>query len=488
MRSVFQAGGALSANHATYVKRQADHGALRAALDGEYLHVIAPRQVGKTSLLKRLVYKLEDMGWGCAYVDLAPLMDLPKSDWYTELGKALAEALTPGDVPKLTNQIELRNYLLNRALPWSDGYPCIALVLDEVEGAGKARDINGNPFSDTFFMTLRNLYQVNDHRGRLVVALAGAVNPDELVKDPDISPFNVGREVDLDDFTPTETQSLASHLEDSGVEVDGAVHQAIYNWTGGHPYLTQRICAELERNIEDDSITALTSDHVDRTVEQIINPPNPIQQDKNLRHVTKMLDRLSPPANELWSRLRAGESVHRKEVPSDVFLELYLTGAVKAQAERLVIRNRIYASKFGDDKSEPAYEEYAERMLTALYEAHQDPKYPGARSHGLPVLLLATEAGIVSEDEWKAEAYRTSNTRWEIVAALRDLMNQGYIKRTEDDVAEHRHPDEWNFRLTPEGRDYVRDLQSLDEEAHSKSPKSSSGRSIRVFLSLYFAP
>jgi hypothetical protein len=322
VKSIFQTGGALPADHLTYVERQADYDALRAALDGEYLHVIAPRQVGKTSLLKRLAYKLEDRGWRCAYEDLAPLMDLPKSDWYTELGKALGEALTPGDVPKLTNQIKLRNYLLNRALPWPDGYPCIALILDEVEGAGKARDINGNPFSDTFFMTLRNLYQVNDHKGKLVVALAGAVNHNELVKDPDISPFNVGREVDLDDFTPTEAQSLTSRLEELGVEVGESVHQAIYKWTSGHPYLTQRICAELDRNTEDNDLTALTSDHVDRAVEQIINPTNPLQQDKNLRHVTKMLDRLSPKANNLWARLQAGESVPRRKALDDVFLEL----------------------------------------------------------------------------------------------------------------------------------------------------------------------
>jgi hypothetical protein len=440
--------------------------------------------VGKTSLLKRLARRLGGMNWRCAYVDLATLMDLPKPKWYTELGKSLSETLTPGQVPALANQVDLRDYLVNQALPWPKGQPCIALFLDEVEGAGKVRASDGNPFSDTFFMVLRNLYiQRDDYEGTIVVAMAGAVNPDELVRDPDISPFNVGQEVGLDDFTPTETQSLTSNLGALKVEVDGAVHQAIYNWSSGHPYLTQRICAELERSIEDDSITALTSDHVDRAVEQIINPTNPLQQDKNLRHVTKMLDRLSPKANNLWARLQAGESVSRREVS---FLELYLTGAVKAQAERLVIRNRIYASKFGDvdeGHSETAYEEYAEQMLVAFYEAHQDPKYPGARAHGLPGLLLATKAGIVSEDEWKAETYSSSHTRWEVVAALRDLMNQGYIKRTEDDVVEHGHPDEWNFRLTPEGRDYVRDLQSLGEEAHSKSPKSSSGRSIRVFLS-----
>ena len=95
MSSIFQAGGALPADHTTYVERRADHDALRAALDGEYLHVIAPRQVGKTSLLKRLAARLGEMGWRCAYVDLSTLMDFPKPSWYTELGKALANRIIP---------------------------------------------------------------------------------------------------------------------------------------------------------------------------------------------------------------------------------------------------------------------------------------------------------------------------------------------------------------------------------------------------------
>ena len=155
MREIFQADGPLVENDPTYVERQADMDALRAALNGEYLHVIAPRQEGKTSLLKRLASKLGEMGWRCVYVDLSWLKDLHKSEWYTELGRELAYGFTPGNSPALTNQIHLRRYLLYQALPWPDGPPRIALLLDEVEGVGKARDVDGKPFSDSFFMMLR---------------------------------------------------------------------------------------------------------------------------------------------------------------------------------------------------------------------------------------------------------------------------------------------------------------------------------------------
>ncbi|MBC8492598.1 MAG: TIR domain-containing protein [Chloroflexi bacterium] len=344
MSPIFQAGGALRVDHPSYVERQADYEALRAARDGEYLHVIAPRQVGKTSLLKRLATRLGEMSWRCAYMDLSTLMDFSKSAWYAELGRVLAHSLTPGRPPALANQIDLRNYLLNHALPWPGGQPRIALFLDEVEGAGKARDTDGALFSDTFFSMFRALYNERDKLdSTLVVALAGTVDPSALVTDPAISPFNVGREIGLDDFTLTQMRELTGHLADLGLPVDETIHQAIYEWTNGHPYLTQRICAELEKSARSGDLTAITPDHVGHIVEQVIlSPANPLQRDKNLRHVAKMLGGLSAPATEAWSRFHAGESVSLAETGEDLYLELYLTGAVKAQADLLVIRNRIY--------------------------------------------------------------------------------------------------------------------------------------------------
>lgn len=348
MRTIFQAGGAVSPDHPTYVERSADYNALRSALNSEYLHIIAPRQIGKTSLIKRLAHKLNMMGWRCAYVDLSMLMDLPKPIWYAELGKELASALTPNYIPGLANQIDLRRYLLNDALPWTESQPRIALFFDEVEGAGKARSDEGTPFSDTFFMTLRNLYiQKGDYEGILVVVLSGAINPNKLVRDPDISPFNVGVEVDLSDFTPEETMKLTNHLTQLGLPVDDSAHQAIYNWTNGHPYLTQRICIELEKAVS--NLVAITATQVDHVVEHILlDPPNPTQKDKNLRHVAKMLNSLSGHAKHLWSRLKAGESIPFVEVSDDLYLELYLTGAVKLHEGHLVIRNRIYERAFAD--------------------------------------------------------------------------------------------------------------------------------------------
>ena len=348
VNSIFQAGGALSVQQGSYITRRADGDALQAILGGEYVHIIAPRQLGKTSLLKRLNTQLTEIGWRCAYVDLATLMGLVKPEWYTELGRELADTLTPGMVPSLKNQLDLRRYLLDVALPWLDAKSYVVLFLDEVEGASKVYDENGRSFSDTFFMVLRNLYNQRDsYKGTLVVVLAGAVSPTELVQEPAISPFNVGQEVSLDDFSPTETKELTQHLTEMEVLIDLSVHETIYAWTSGHPYLTQRVCIALERRIRDHHLVTITPEVVTAVIEQtLLNPANPLQHDSNIRHVSKMLNHLSAPAARLWSRLQTGEIVTRQEAVSDLYLELYLTGAVKAENECLVIRNPIYEKIF----------------------------------------------------------------------------------------------------------------------------------------------
>lgn len=348
MEPIFVAGGALPANHPSYVERQADQDALRAALNAEYLHIIAPRQVGKTSLLKRLAARLQEIGWRCAYVDLSTFMDFPKASWYGEIGRILASSLTPGYIPTITNQVDLRYYLLDQALPWNNGQRLMALFFDEVEGASKVHDIDGTALSDTFLMTLRNLYiQRDSYQGSIVVALAGATNPLELVKDPNISPFNVGQEIELDDFSPTETRRLTDRLIEQGSLVDVNVHNTIYTWTNGHSYLTQRLCRELELAVQRNEISVITPDAVTQVVEQVIlSPSNPLQRDKNLRHAAKMIQGLTVPAAQIWNRLCSGQCPSLTELSDFAYIELYLTGTVKAKAGHLMIRNQIYEKAF----------------------------------------------------------------------------------------------------------------------------------------------
>jgi len=154
----------------------------------------------------------------------------------------------------------------------------LALFFDEVEGLADCS------FSDEFLMVLRELHNCrDDYPGDLVVAFAGAIDTNALVKDSAISPFNVAEEIALDDFTSEQACQLSCHLAELGVPVDDDIHSHIYSWTSGQPHLTQRICEILESKVRSSQIAAITPAEVDQVVQERILSPR--RRDTNVRHV-----------------------------------------------------------------------------------------------------------------------------------------------------------------------------------------------------------
>ena len=76
---------------------------------------------------------------------------------------------------------------------------------------------------------------------RLTFCLLGVATPSDLIQDTRISPFNIGWRIELRDFTSDEAAPLAGWLEPP-CQACASMLQRVLHWTGGHPYLTQRLC------------------------------------------------------------------------------------------------------------------------------------------------------------------------------------------------------------------------------------------------------
>jgi hypothetical protein len=78
---------------------------------------------------------------------------------------------------------------------------------------------------------------------RLLVAWSNGdrAAPSDLIRDPWTTPFNVGRRMELHDFTEAEAAPLAQGLGCEAPLAATLLNRILY-WTGGHPYLTQRLC------------------------------------------------------------------------------------------------------------------------------------------------------------------------------------------------------------------------------------------------------
>src|SRR5207248_2999311 len=117
--------------------------------------------------------------------------------------------------------------------------PQLVIFIDEIDA------VLNLPFSsDEFFAAIRACY---NHRSRepelhrLTFCLLGVATPSDLIQDARTTPFNIGRRIELADFTATEAAPLARGLGSDAVQGASLLERVLY-WTGGHPYLTQRLC------------------------------------------------------------------------------------------------------------------------------------------------------------------------------------------------------------------------------------------------------
>lgn len=97
---------------------------------------------------------------------------------------------------------------------------------------------------DDFFALIRFCYNqraINPEYNRISFALFGVATPSALISDRTRTPFNIGKAIELSGFTLNEVQPLIEGLEPKITNAK-AIMQEIIAWTGGQPFLTQKIC------------------------------------------------------------------------------------------------------------------------------------------------------------------------------------------------------------------------------------------------------
>jgi AAA-like domain len=97
--------------------------------------------------------------------------------------------------------------------------------------------------TDDFFATIRECYNRRADQPsfrRLTFTLLEVSTPADLIQDRLRTPFNIGRAIDLSGFQLPDVQPLAQGLANIGDTQ--TVMQTVLDWTGGQPFLTQKLC------------------------------------------------------------------------------------------------------------------------------------------------------------------------------------------------------------------------------------------------------
>lgn len=357
----YQVGGSLRWDDPNYVRRQADLDLYRALSMGDFCYLFNARQMGKSSLMVQALHQLEQIGVVCAAIDLSRIgsKTVTLEQWYKGLVVELWQAFDLVQIINLKRWWQERQDLspVQRLGQWietvllvevktpNQSHPNLVIFLDEVDSVCSLEF----PVQD-FFALIRACYNrrsLQPAYQRLTFALLGVARPSDLMIDQARTPFNIGQAIALDGFQLSEAQPLAQGLV-GAVDDPQLALQEILIWTGGQPFLTQKLC----RLVVESHSTSEANDRqrIAEIVQQCILQSWEFQDEpEHLRTIRDSV--LSNPARSI-KRLGLYQQMLDSAVPfdgSDEQIELLLSGLVVNQQGQLVVKNPIYRAIFDSD-------------------------------------------------------------------------------------------------------------------------------------------
>ncbi|NET41957.1 AAA-like domain-containing protein [Okeania sp. SIO2B3] len=391
-------GGSLPLHATTYVKRQADNDLYQGLKNGDFCYVLNSRQMGKSSLRVKTMQRLQQENIACVSIDMTEIgaHDITPSEWYASIIDTILTGLNLDDDfdieelwennSQLSNVKRFSKFIGEILLPTISEK--IVIFVDEIDS------ILSLPFNtDDFFAVVRDCYNKranNSDYQRLTFAMIGVATPADLIKEKKHTPFNIGKPIKLTGFRLAEVEPLAKGLVEKTTNINKLM-EVILDWTGGQPFLTQKVC-QLIRNspeiVPDDQETKWVTGLVrQRIIDnwQVHDDPEHLKtiRDRllfNEKRASRLLGLyqqvLIPHTLEVRtqnSELRS-DTLHTLEVRSDTpqtshtpnipllggarggfhtqaddnpeQMELRLTGLVIKQEGRLQVANRIYQEVF----------------------------------------------------------------------------------------------------------------------------------------------
>jgi hypothetical protein len=358
----YHVGGSLPIDARSYIKRQADQELYDGLIHKEFCYVLNSRQMGKSSLWIQTMKTLQSENIACAAIDLTKIgsQTVTQEQWYAGIVRILTvsfglsekfnlrswwrerEHLAP--VQRLSEFIE--EILLTEVTQKEDSGKevpkGIVIFVDEIDSVLSLK------FStDDFFALIRFFYNqrgVNPVYKKLTFCLLGVATPSDLIQDKKRTPFNIGRAIELQGFKLHESLALAEGLAGK-FNNPQLVLEHILNWTGGQPFLTQKLCQLIQVSDNTLNVQDVVQSHILKSWESQDEP----EHLKTISNRILMNEKRAGRLLGLYQQILYSED---EEVAVDNSLEqieLRLSGLVVEKKGKLRVYNQIYKSIFNQN-------------------------------------------------------------------------------------------------------------------------------------------
>jgi hypothetical protein len=364
--------------------------------------------MGKSSLRVKTMKRLKEVdGFACAAIDLTDIgsANITPLQWYAGIINELINTFELNekcdldswwdkyDQESLSAVNFFGNFLRDILLKYVESN--IVIFIDEIDSI-----ISLEFKIDDFFALIRCFYNRrvdNVEYNRLTFVLLGVATPSDLIQDKTRTPFNIGYGVELTGFTFAESQALAKGLSVKTNQPEKLL-KLILNWTGGQPFLTQKVCnlvlnsSDLSEGNEEEWLENLIRTNIIENWQAKDDPEHLRTIERRILIDEKMLGELLDIYQKIYQQ---GEVVSQNTGEEG---KLQLSGLVVKRNNHLQVYNPIYREVFNQqwiDNQLAALRPYSEAFRAWFNSGCQDSSWL-LRGNALKTAELWAESKNVS--------------------------------------------------------------------------------------------